>query len=214
MFSNLRAHRIMTIGAVAVLVILTAGFVQAQLPIPGPPGPIQPPDPIGPPEPPEPEPPRGPRDPGPGRGNESGDIRIYDGFRTVDLVFEIERRGNELQVFSGQRSRVPSMTMKGNRIFDGRRLNLDATIATVRGNRVIPGTTTDVRRATCTIVGTRFFDGFRTDMSNLKFTLQGSSGQHRLYEGRSTGRLTNAMWTIEGRLDDNAKALIAVLADC
>ena len=189
--------------AVALLALAaTASTVAAQPPpIRGPGEPIGPPGPVDPPV------PRGPQIPErPGRS--SGDLVIYTG-TSNDIVARIERgSGGTLYVNGGQ------MTKRGARVYDGRRLTLNAVIYTVLGGSVIPGVSTNLNNAACTLRGNRVFDNRGTHIGDVLYTFKSLGAEHRLYQGASTGSLSDVVFTMEGRLTSDNKPLVAIIAGC
>jgi len=193
---------VLALVAAFTLASLTMSAAGAQPSVPGPREPGGPGSPRGPRPPRGPQPPRGP-------GNRGGsEIAIYDGVSRQNRVATITRRGSEYRVYSGNRG-SPVMTKKGSRIYDGQRITISAVIFTVRANRIIPGTSNNIANATCTIVGSRFFDGTTTSLQNLQYTLKGK----RLYKG-SSRRISDVKYTISGSVNNDVKAILAVLSDC
>ena len=99
-------------------------------------------------------------------------VLIYAGLADTpeELAFSVEHEGQKVMVFEGLATSDLDqvvLTLKGNRIYQGKVLTRDNVLFTVKGDHIIPGVDSRVSNALYTVRNGRIFAGNVTETINL-----------------------------------------------
>jgi hypothetical protein len=143
-------------------------------------------------------------------------VRIYQGLADIpeDLLFSVKDTGSKLQVFEGTSTGDPDrviLTLKGNRIYQGKVLTNDNVLFTIKNDRIIPGVDSRVSNALYTVRNGHIYAGTVTTPANVLYSFDAGAERGRLYEGNSS-RPSDTIFTIDGGVN-KVRFLLPILAD-
>lgn len=145
-------------------------------------------------------------------------VWIYAGVADTpeELAFAVKEASfDKYQVFGSSRTSDPDraiLTLKGNRIYEGKVLNNNHVLFTIKGDRIIPGVDSRVHNAIYTVRGNRVYAGTSTSSDDVLYTFDGGLSRVRMFRGKSTGDRSKVVFTIDGEIDE-IKFLLPLLAD-
>ncbi len=141
--------------------------------------------------------------------------RIYNGIADTleELAFSVEQGDDKIRVYEGVstgNSNDILLTLKGNRIYQGKTLINDNVLFTIEGDSIIPGVDSRQANAVYTVQDGRVYAGNVTTPDNILYTFEGGD-RGRFYKGISK-QLSNVVFTVDGDMDA-ILFLLPVLAD-
>ena len=127
-------------------------------------------------------------------------VLIYAGLADTpeELAFSVEHEGQKVVVFEGSATSDLDqvvLTLKGNRIYQGKVLTRDNVLFTIKDEHIIPGVDSRVSNALYTVRDGRIYAGNVTTPANVLYSFEASAERARLYEGKSF-RPSDVVFTI------------------